>query len=753
MAMLVTERDLAPVLHAARTWIDSCLVRDGSLFAAGQSIWVASGGESLQTAFVERLDTGGDDFMTKLERQLADAGAPAQQLAAEMMWALLLFPSNIGEEVKRSHIQRIWTWSGETLSASHPMLSDAVLVGVGSAGTAYNNLRWKELAYLIALVRSLKAMPVDARCAVMEDYDRFVDWIDTVPRDGDRQFRHMLRYFAFPDRVERMSSNRDRIAVLEGFGVASAAQARRWTDRQLDEALQVLRQKEEARRPGTIVDFYDDNLRPLWRKAEADVEDSAERASAKSASKSAPAQAVPKTTVVPLQVREGAGSPVNLILYGPPGTGKTHWLRQKFAEYTDLPSQVDPATWLNETLASFGWRCVIAAVLADLGRPARVPEIRAHPWIHAKAQQRGRAPAGVLATLWGYLQEHTPQTSETVNIAIRRPPFVFDKHATADWQLLNGWQEQDDESAELWRLLKAGPQAATERVHRYKVVTFHPSFSYEDFVRGIRPVSTSDDGATQFRLVDGKFKQICDEAHANPGKRYALFIDEINRANIAKVFGELITLIEPDKRAVFDEQGRLVAGLAVQLPGGEDGEVAERPFGVPMNLDIYGTMNTADRSIALLDVALRRRFQFEERVPDYSLLPANVEGVDLGRLLRRINDRLEFLLDRDHRIGHAYLMHAHSLPAVRNAFSRQIIPLLQEYFFDDFSRVALVLSSTSGQPFLQEESLAFGKLFVGQRLDGVPTDRQRFVIAPASSWTAESFRGIYESAAGESPAG
>ena len=129
---------------------------------------------------------------------------------------------------------------------------------------------------MIALVRSIKAMAVDARRAVLSDYDRFMDWIDTVPRDGDRQFRHMLRYFAFPDRVERMSSNRDRISVLEGFQVAPRAQLKRWSDRQLDEALLMLRQREESQRPGAILDFYDDTLGPRWRKPEADQSESAE---------------------------------------------------------------------------------------------------------------------------------------------------------------------------------------------------------------------------------------------------------------------------------------------------------------------------------------------------------------------------------------------------------------------------------------------------------------------------------------------
>lgn len=743
MARQIAQHDLAPLLAAARQWIDRCLIEDHSLLVPERTLWTTANADELQRCFVDRPDPGRDDFLVKLKRQLDDASAATRQFAAETMWALLLFPSatNIAPATKRAHVLNIWSWSGETLAAGNPMLADAVLGGVGSAGTAYATGRWRELAYLIALVRSLKSLPVDERRSLLGDYDRFMDWIAAVPLDGDRQFRHMLRFFAFPDRVERMSSNRDRQSVLEGFGVAPRAQTRHWTDRQLDDALLTLRRQQEAAQPDQPLDFYEGDLPQRWRRSEPEPETEPETRVQDPLAAPWVAEEPPPSTTTPR-----LDGPVNKIVYGPPGTGKTHWLRQQFQAYTDEPDKVDEVTWLTETLAGYGWRCVIAAALADLGRPARVPELREHRWVQAKAVQRGRTPSGINATLWGYLQEHTPPTSTTVNIGVRREPFVFDKQGGGDWHLLGDWQERNDDAATLWRVLRAGPQAATQALRRYRVVTFHPSFGYEDFVRGIRPVANAEDGNTQFRMVNGVFKEICDEAHANAGHRYALFIDEINRANIAKVFGELITLIEPDKRATFDPQGNLVDGMGVQLPGSTDAAPNERLFGVPRNLDIYGTMNTADRSIALLDVALRRRFQFEERMPDYSHLETDVDGIDLRRLLERINDRLDFLRDRDHRIGHAYLMHARSLADVQRAFASQIIPLLQEYFFDDFARVGLVLSTTGAQPFLKSESLAFGRLFGGQRLEGLPSEQTRHVLTPMETWKVDTFRGLYDDA-------
>lgn len=196
-----------------------------------------------------------------------------------------------------------------------------------------------------------------------------------------------------------------------------------------------------------------------------------------------------------------------------------------------------------------------------------------------------------------------------------------------------------------------------------------------------------------------------------------LVIDEINRANLAKTFGELITLLEPSKRL-----------------GQPDEQEAELPYsgdrlGVPMNLYVVGTMNTADRSIALMDTALRRRFAFREMGPRASLLERDVEGVNLQALLAAMNARIESLFDRDHVLGHTYLMGIASVEELVERFRNQIIPLLQEYFFEDWRRIQQVFNDVDQAPELQ----IIQSLDVSD--DGAPARdrRPRFQVNPSIS--------------------
>lgn len=211
-------------------------------------------------------------------------------------------------------------------------------------------------------------------------------------------------------------------------------------------------------------------------------------------------------------------------------------------------------------------------------------------------------------------------------------------------------------------------------------ITFHPSYAYEDFVEGFRP-RQSGDSAMQLVLTDGIFKTVCKTAHNDPTNTYVVLIDEINRGNIPKIFGELITLIEKDKR-----------GLTVQLP--QSGDV----FAVPLNVLIIGTMNTADRSIHLLDTALRRRFQFIELLPDSELLEGrSVGALALDAFLGGLNDAIRKRFGRDKQIGHAMFYQNGEIVNTPEDFAAtiryELIPLLQEYLYEDYKALGELLGA------------------------------------------------------------
>jgi hypothetical protein len=263
MARQVHNRDIAPVLTAAERWINTCLIDDRSILS-NKALWTAPLVNEVYQSFVKHPDHGQDDFMTKLKGQMAPAAASAQQLMAEMLWALLLFPSNMKARTKAQQVRTLWAMSAESLPDQLPPLKDEVLAGIGSSGPGFNTYRPDEMEFLIELTRDLKDKAIPERRHILTGYDTFVGWIDTVHREGSRQFRHMLRFFAFPDRVERISSNNDRRKILAAFGVAPRLELRNWSDRQLDDALLNLRADLEKSHPGGPLDFYSSALKERW---------------------------------------------------------------------------------------------------------------------------------------------------------------------------------------------------------------------------------------------------------------------------------------------------------------------------------------------------------------------------------------------------------------------------------------------------------------------------------------------------------
>ena len=217
-----------------------------------------------------------------------------------------------------------------------------------------------------------------------------------------------------------------------------------------------------------------------------------------------------------------------------------------------------------------------------------------------------------------------------------------------------------------------------------KFITFHQSYGYEDFIEGIRPDLDNESKDLKYIIHSGIFKDMCNKAKNDKENNYVLIIDEINRGNISKIFGELISLIEPSKREGESEE------LEVILP------YSKENLTIPKNLYIIGTMNTADRSIALLDIALRRRFNFIEIMPQYDILKnEKIENIELDLLLSTINERIEFLLDREHIIGHSYFLNINTFEDLIQVFRNSIIPLLQEYFYDDFEKIKSVLGDNN----------------------------------------------------------
>ncbi len=451
-----------------------------------------------------------------------------------------------------------------------------------------------------------------------------------------------------------------------------------------------------------------------------------------------------KNNVITKSEEKNMNSNKNTILYGPPGTGKTYKIQKDenyIPRFTDKTNE-KTKQYLAKVVEDPDWRWVDSIVLAMLDmdkKEIKESEIKKSEIIKITSESEKYKTKDADSHIRAKLQIHANPECPDVGYEKPSPPYVFWKNGkfkNVTWtidkdidkpEVYKEWQKV----YKIWEKLQSLKQAEAKE-KRYEFVTFHQSFSYEDFIEGIKPkISDSDSSENniQYEIKPGVFREICEKARENPDKEYALFIDEINRGNVANIFGELITLIEDDKREGCENE------LSVLLP------YSKSNFSVPNNLYIIGTMNTADRSIEALDTALRRRFSFEEIAPKPDLL-GNIDDIDLKQMLTTINNRIEVLLDKDHKIGHSYFMSIKDFKELQLTFKNKIIPLLEEYFFNDREKIGMVL----GENFvikeeIEESQVPFGKGFGDTDYD--LEDKKMFRIRDVLETEPEDFKNIY----------
>lgn len=390
--------------------------------------------------------------------------------------------------------------------------------------------------------------------------------------------------------------------------------------------------------------------------------------------------------------------PLNQILYGPPGTGKTFSVRKYIDEILGKNPGLNIENEdqrINNVVKDSNWYSAIALSMYQNGKnnKYKVAELLEQKII--KAFSLTRENKNVRAALWAQMQIHTHENCPNVNYSNRLAPFIFEKNENSEWYLTeDGIKFVEENLSEQLEQLSA--KNNTRKLEDfYKFLTFHQSYSYEEFVEGIKPQIRTDEecSSVSYEYNKGIFKEICQQANSDPDNNYLLIIDEINRGNISKIFGELITLIEIDKRVmpngerIFENTITKDEQLLVTLP------YTKSKFGVPNNLYILGTMNTSDRSIASIDIALRRRFKFIEMMPNSNLVADF--GCNFKEIFEKLNNKIKILLDRDHQIGHSYFIRTKYADAdiniLKEIWFSEILPLLNEYFYCDWEKLKLII--------------------------------------------------------------
>ena len=706
-----------PIFTIAEQWKEKCLLDNKSLFFDDRRrIWSKENIDQLIEYFVGKPDLSKDDFFTKLSRQLSPITDDAKLLAAEIFYILRLSQNNVTPDTKVEQIKMIMSQvESVSINYSSDYFTDKVLRGIANAGPAFNMNIWMELRYCINFLNLL--YQVNNRQNLFTDGWKFAKWLENIEENNTRQFRHILLFILFPDHFERIFSGKERKNIVRCFH--PTINVNKLSALKIDRELNSIRKELVEEYKNDEIDFYHSPVIERWKNG----------------------QELPITSHL---IEPTPKNPRNVIFFGPPGTGKTYQLNQLKEKYSDTVASQEE--WIMEKLRDRTWFDVMFVALSEL-KKAGVDKLLEHEYMKIRAQSS--QSVNLKGDISRRLRQHRIRSSSNSSTdKYPLEPYIFDQDTENNWFLTGNYIDECGHLIELAEELSETYQA-DEIVKRFEFVTFHQAYSYEEFIEGIRPkVENTSQGIT-YEIKPGVFRRICERALTEPDQKFALFIDEINRGNIAKIFGELITLIETDKRLEATNE------ITVTLPySGES-------FGVPFNLDIYGTMNSADRSIALLDTALRRRFEFCEIMPNSDLIEGtngkgDVESddggkIELRKLLDVMNERIEFLLDRNFKLGHAYFKDVKNFAAIQSVFSDRVIPLLQEYFYEDWKKIQVVFGDIGEDGKKVESQIVSHQMKSRKEIlrfddDQFPDNMRFYSIAKKDEITPAAIRKIYKDA-------